>query len=106
MADFDRYGTCTHTAEDLVRLVSACLGVAFTERESDYRGVYHVADLDGVRVEVQPNEIPGDDEDEPCNAANPECHVLVLTTTPLPDPTLRTRLESVEGLVHLGHESV
>lgn len=106
MADFDRYGSRTHTAEDLVRLVSACLGVAFAERESDYRGVYLVADLDGVRVEVQPNEIPGDDEDEPYDPAHPECHVLVLTTTPVPDPTLRTRLESIEGLVHLGHDSV
>ncbi|MDQ0748547.1 hypothetical protein QF034_002778 [Streptomyces africanus] len=106
MADYDRYGTRTHAAEDLVRLVRACLGVTFTERESDYRGVYHVADLDGVRVEVQPNEIPGDGEVEPYDFAHPECHVLVLTTTPLPDPTLRTRLESIEGLVHLGHESV
>ncbi|MEU0389512.1 hypothetical protein [Streptomyces chartreusis] len=53
MADFHRYSSRTHTAEDLVRLVSACLGAAFTERQSDYRGVYRVTDLDGVRVEVQ-----------------------------------------------------
>ncbi|MEU6180754.1 hypothetical protein [Streptomyces coeruleorubidus] len=105
MADDDRYGTRTHTPEDLVRLVSARLGVTFTARESDYRGVYHLADHHGVRVEVQPNEIPGEDEDEPYDLAHPEYQVLVLTTTPLPDPTLRTRLETIEGLVHLGHES-
>jgi hypothetical protein len=105
MADHDPYGTRTHTLEDLVRLVSACLAVTFAERESDYRGVYHLADHHGIRVEVQPNEIPGFDEDEPYDLAHPECQVLVLTTTPLPDPTLRTRLESIEGLVHLRHES-
>jgi hypothetical protein len=105
MADDARYGTRTHTPEDLVRLVSACLGVTFAEHESDYRGVYHLADHHGVRVEVQPDEIPGNDEPEPYDLAHPEYHVLVLTTTPRPDPTLRTRLESIEGLVHLRHET-
>ncbi|MET9758070.1 hypothetical protein ABZ016_03285 [Streptomyces sp. NPDC006372] len=106
MADHDIYGTSTHTADDLVRLVSARLGMTFTERESHFRGVYHLADDHGVRVEIQPNETPGDDEAEPFDDAHPECRVLVLTTTTAPGVTLRARLESIEGLLHLRHGTV
>ncbi|GAA4294266.1 hypothetical protein GCM10023086_06240 [Streptomyces venetus] len=106
MASYDTYGTSTHTVDDLVRLVSVRLGMTFTERESHFRGVYHLADDHSVRVEVQPNEVPGDDEDEPFDDAHPECRVLVLTTTTTPGTTLRARLESIEGLLHLRHESV
>lgn len=39
MTDYDTYGTSTHTASELVRLLTAHLEVVFTERESYYRGV-------------------------------------------------------------------
>ncbi|EFL32218.1 predicted protein [Streptomyces viridochromogenes DSM 40736] len=106
MADYDTYGSSTHTAGDLVRLVSARLGTTFRERESHFRGIYYLADDHSVRVEVQPNEVPGDDEDVPFDDAHPEYRILVLTTTTTPGTTLRARLESIEGLLHLRHESV
>lgn len=43
MTDHHTYGTSTHTADELVRLVSDRLGLVFTERDSDYRRVYHLA---------------------------------------------------------------
>jgi hypothetical protein len=51
MTDHHTYGTCTHSADELVRLVSGRLGLVFTERESDYRGVYHLADSPDGRIE-------------------------------------------------------
>lgn len=35
MTDHHAYGTSTHTAGELARLVSDCLGPVFTERDSD-----------------------------------------------------------------------
>ncbi|WP_369263506.1 hypothetical protein [Streptomyces sp. R35] len=61
MTDYDTYGTSTHTASELVHLVTGRLDVVFTERESDYRGVYHLAQGTYGRIEIQPNAIPGDD---------------------------------------------
>lgn len=61
MTDHHIYGTSTHTASELVRLVSDRLGQVFTERDSDYRGVYHLASSPNGRIEIQPNPIPGDD---------------------------------------------
>ena len=43
MTDYDTYGTGTHTASELVHLVTGHLDVVFAEHESDYRGVYHLA---------------------------------------------------------------
>ncbi|MET9452044.1 hypothetical protein [Streptomyces cinerochromogenes] len=108
MTDHHTYGTSTHTADDLVRLVSACLDLVFTERDSDYRGVYHLATTSpGGRVEIQPNPIPGDDgEDDLYAPEHPSAQVLLLTTTPVADPAMQARLGSIEGLVHLNHETV
>jgi hypothetical protein len=39
MSDHHTYGTSTHTAGELVPLVSNRLGLDFTEPDSDYRGV-------------------------------------------------------------------
>ncbi|MFF9806048.1 hypothetical protein ACF1G5_13100 [Streptomyces coeruleorubidus] len=101
------YGTSAHTASDLVELVTACLGMAFAERESDYRGVYHVADGGGVRIEIQPNKIPWDcGEEELYDLEHPAAQVLVLTTTRGPDLTLQACLDSIEELMLLSHESV
>ncbi|MFD3481379.1 hypothetical protein [Streptomyces sp. NPDC058695] len=106
MTDYDIYGTSSHTASELVRLASSCLGLAFTERESYYRGIYHRADSPDGEIEIQPNPIPGDySEDDLYVAEHPTVQVLLLTTTPALNPALREQLVAVEGLVHLKHES-
>ncbi|MFC5220448.1 hypothetical protein [Streptomyces coerulescens] len=107
MSDHHTYGTRTHTAGELVRLVSDCLGLVFTERDSDYRGVYHRASSPNGRIEIQPNPIPGDDGEDGLYAPeHPEVQVLLLTTTPTTGPALQARLGSIEGLIHLSHETV
>ncbi|OSZ58063.1 hypothetical protein OQI_23785 [Streptomyces pharetrae CZA14] len=107
MSDHHVYGTNTHTADELARLVGDRLGLVFTERESDCRGIYHLADAPEVRIEVQPNPIPGDDCDDDLYAPDhPTAKVLLLTTTPVPDPTLQARLRALEGLHHLGTDSL
>ncbi|MFI6376092.1 hypothetical protein [Streptomyces sp. NPDC050546] len=102
MTDHHTYGTHTHTPSELVRLVSAHLGLVFTERESDYRGVYHLAERPYAQIEIQPNPIPGDDEDLYA-PEHPTVQVLLLTTTPVPDPVLQARLASINALTHLNH---
>ncbi|MET8565741.1 hypothetical protein ABZV75_36235 [Streptomyces flaveolus] len=106
MTDYHTYGTSTHTAGELVRLVGDRLGLVFTERDSDYRGVYHLAGTSQERIEIQPNAIPGDDEEDDIYAPqHPSVEVLLLTTTPAPNPALQVRLDSIEGLIHLDHET-
>jgi hypothetical protein len=106
MTDHHTYGTSTHTASELVRLVSDRLSLVFTERESDHRGIYHLADSPAGRIEIQPNPIPGDvGEDDLYAPEHPAAQLLLLTTTPTPDPTLQARLGSIEGLIRLHHES-
>ncbi|WP_420031412.1 hypothetical protein ACN2WE_00380 [Streptomyces sp. cg28] len=56
MTDHHTYGTSTHTAGELVRLVSGRLGLVFTERDSDDRGVYHLAGRDEFIEEFAPAE--------------------------------------------------
>ncbi|MFM9633244.1 MULTISPECIES: hypothetical protein [Streptomyces] len=106
MTDHHTYGTSTHTADELARLVSDRIGLVFTERDSDYRGVYHLGDNPKARIEIQPNPIPGDDgEDDLYAPEHSSAQVLLLTTTSTPDPSLHTRLRSLEGLIHLNHET-
>ncbi|MFE9171080.1 hypothetical protein ACFYNZ_16395 [Streptomyces kebangsaanensis] len=106
MTDRHTYGTSTHTADELVRLVGDRLGLVFTERDSDYRGVYHLAGIPDGRIEIQPNPIPGDDDEDDLYAPeHPAAQVLLLTTTPTPDPALQARLDPVEGLIHLDQET-
>ncbi|MFE5923890.1 hypothetical protein [Streptomyces sp. NPDC056468] len=100
MADFHTYGT-----SELVRLVGDCLGLVFSERDSDYRGVYHLAGIQNGRTEIQPNAIPGDDGGDDLYAPEqPAAQVLLLTITSTPDPALHARLGSIEGLIHLHHQ--
>ncbi|MER6976848.1 hypothetical protein [Streptomyces carpinensis] len=54
MTDHHAYGTSTHTAGELARPVSDRLALVFTERESDYRGVYRLAKGHVVQIEIQP----------------------------------------------------
>lgn len=106
MTDHHTYGTSTRTADELARLVSDRLGLVLTERDSDYRGAHHLAGGPNGRIEIQPNP-PGDDgEDDLYAPEHPSAQVLLLTTTPTPDPALHARLSSLEGLVHLNQETV
>ncbi|MFC8424714.1 hypothetical protein ACFUN7_28305 [Streptomyces sp. NPDC057236] len=106
MTDHHTYGTSTHTVGELVRLVSDRLGLIFTECDSYYQGVYYLADIPNGRIQIQPNPIPGDDdEDDLYVPEHPAAQVLLLTTTPTSDPALRTRPDSIEGLTHLNHET-
>ncbi|WP_430382602.1 hypothetical protein [Streptomyces sp. P10-4] len=106
MTDHHTYGTGVHTAGELVRLVGDRLGLDFTERESDYRGLYHLAGIPNGRIEIQPNPIPGnDDEGDLYAPEHPEAQTLLLITAPAADPDLRARLDSIEGLIHLDQET-
>ena len=106
MTDYDTYGTGTHTASELVHLVTGHLDVVFAEHESDYRGVDHLAQGAYGRIEIQPNAIPDDDgQDDLYAPEHPAVRALLLTNTPTPEPTLHTRLGTIQGLVHLSHES-
>lgn len=105
MTDYDTYGTSTHTASELVRLVNGHLDVVFAERESAHRGVYHLAQGAYGRIEVQPNTIPGDDgQNDLYTPEHPAVRVLLLTT-PAPEPSLHTRLSTIPGLAHLSRAS-
>ncbi|MFD7170145.1 hypothetical protein [Streptomyces violascens] len=106
MTDYDTYGTSSHTASELVHLLGGRLGLVFTEHDSYFRGIYHRADSLFGQIEIQPNPIPGGDgEGDLYTAEHPTVQVLLLTTTPASSPALRAQLDSVEGLVHLKHES-
>ncbi|MFF9754566.1 hypothetical protein ACF1FC_17575 [Streptomyces sp. NPDC014344] len=107
MTDHHTYGTSTHTAGELARLVGDRLGLVFTARDSYYRGVYHLAGIPNGRIEIRPNPIPGDDdEDDLCAPEHPATQVLLLVTTSTPNPALQACLASIEGLAHLNHETV
>ncbi|WP_420037752.1 hypothetical protein ACN2WE_40830 [Streptomyces sp. cg28] len=87
-------------------IAGQALGLVFTERDSYYRGIYHRADSSGDKIEIQPNPIPGDDgEEDLYSTEHPTVQLLLLTTTPVPNPALRAQLDSIEGLDHLQHES-
>ncbi|MFI1616850.1 hypothetical protein ACH4VT_07670 [Streptomyces lydicus] len=107
MTDYDVYGSRTHTTSELTRLLTGHLGLAFTERDSDYRGVYQVAYDARGRIEVQQNALPRDtgDQDELWWPEHPTVQVFLEITTQHPDPTLHRRLGSLTGLVHLHHEA-
>ncbi|MFI9809454.1 hypothetical protein ACIHEJ_34770 [Streptomyces sp. NPDC052301] len=102
--DHHTYGTSTHTVGELAPLVSDCLGLVFTEHDSDYRGVYQLASSPDGRIEIQPNPIPDGDGDNLYAPEHPTARVLLLTTSMDPDPDLQARLGSIEGLIHLNHE--
>ncbi|QWA26256.1 hypothetical protein KJK32_20755 [Streptomyces sp. JCM17656] len=70
-------------------------------------GVYHRADSPGLELEIQPNSIPGDDgeDDDLYVTEHPAIHVLLLSTTSVPNPALRAQLVAIEGVVHLMGQS-
>lgn len=87
---------------ELAQLITECTGAAFVGHDSYYRGEYEVADTPTGRLEVQPNEIPGDDHGQDLYAPqHPDIRTLLLITTPAPTSTLTTQLDSIEGLHQL-----
>ncbi|MGQ4365808.1 hypothetical protein [Streptomyces sp. SAS_272] len=98
----DTYGTNTYTARELSTLLADHFGVAFTERESFYLGIYFLATLaDTTRIQIQPNSIPGDDgERDLYRDEYPNVSVLLLVTTPDSVPT-QSDLSAIEGLTRL-----
>ncbi|MFI5972926.1 hypothetical protein [Streptomyces sp. NPDC051452] len=105
MTDHHTYGTSTHTAGELVRLVSGRLGLVFTERDSDYRGAYRLASFPNGRIEIQPYPIPGDDDGDDLHAPEHPAARCCCSPPHRPRTSLRTRLDSIEGLTHLNHET-
>ncbi|OIK23123.1 hypothetical protein [Streptomyces malaysiense] len=103
MTDSGTYGTNSYTAKELAGLLADRLDVTFTERESDYLGVYFLATrADTTRLRVQPNAIPGDDgEEDPYDDEHPDVSVLLLITSPAAAEPLDDELSAVGGLTRL-----
>ncbi|MFJ3623863.1 hypothetical protein ACIPSH_37855 [Streptomyces iakyrus] len=99
----DTYGTNSYTAEELASLLADRLDVTFTERESDYFGVYFLATLaDTTRLQIQPNTIPGDDgEDDLYDNEHPDVSVLLLIISPAAAEPLGDELSAAGGLTRL-----
>ncbi|GAA3762846.1 hypothetical protein [Streptomyces tremellae] len=99
----DTYGTNSYTAKELTGLLADRLDVTFTERESDYLGVYFLATLaDTTRLQVQPNAIPGDNgEDDLYDDEHPDVSVLLLMTSSAAAEPLNDELSAVGGLTWL-----
>ncbi|WIN00646.1 hypothetical protein ACTOB_004363 [Actinoplanes oblitus] len=102
MDAYDTYGTSAYPVAELARLLTEQLGVSFIERDSCYRGVYLVADAGTQRVEIQPNAIPGDDdEDDFYDGDHPGIQTLVLVSGPHRDNPLTAHLDSIDALTAL-----
>lgn len=97
------YGTNSYTAKELSDLLADRFTATFTERESDYLGVYFLATLaDTTRLQVQPNAIPGDDgKDDLYEDEYPDMPVLLLVTSPITAEPLSNELSALEGLTRL-----
>jgi hypothetical protein len=99
----DVYGSQTLTLVELGERVGAALGVSFAEHESYFRGPYLMAMLvNGSRIEIQPNTVPGDDDEEFYATEYAVHSVLVLVQAPdAAAASVRQRLSTVEGLTLL-----
>ena len=96
------YGTRAHESAELARLIAERLNVRFTERESDYRGIYLATRHGEARIEIQPNEIPGDDDTTDLyEDRHPDIPVLALVSGPDPGGTLSAGLATIDGLALL-----
>ncbi|MFI8301659.1 hypothetical protein ACIGCZ_37770 [Streptomyces nigra] len=99
----DTYGMNSYTAKELAGLLADRLDVTFTERESDYLGVYFLFTLaDTTRLQIQPTAIPGDDgEGDLYDDDHPDVSVLLLITSPTAPEALNDKLSAVGGLTRL-----
>lgn len=105
MTTYDAYGTNAYTVAQLAQLVASHLGLTFVEHDSYYRGVYLVADTGTHRVEIQPNAIPSDGEDDLYDTQHPDIQTLLLLSGPHRDTALTARLDSIDALVVLRRET-
>ncbi|GAA2471316.1 hypothetical protein ACFPFX_34885 [Streptomyces mauvecolor] len=106
MTIHDTYGTKTHTAEELAGLLAPLLNLTFADHDSYYRGGYLKAEARGADIEIQPNAIPGDDEeDDLYSSVHAAFQTFVLVTAPAPDSALNATLTSIKGLEALAHEA-
>jgi hypothetical protein len=105
MTTYDTYGASAYRVAELAQLVADRLGVTFVEHDSYYRGVYLVADTPTHRIEIQPNAIPGDDEDDLYDAEHPDIQTLLLVSGPHGDGMLTARLDSIDALTALRRET-
>jgi hypothetical protein len=100
------YGTSTHSAAELARITADRLGLTFDERESDYRGTYYRAEAGPYQIEVQPNAIPGDDDQDDLYAPDhPKAQTLVLVTGSHRAPALDAGLNGIDTLQLLEQET-
>ncbi|MGE5829925.1 MAG: hypothetical protein ACM30G_16415 [Micromonosporaceae bacterium] len=101
MKTFDLYGSPDLDAEELSAVVSTALGADFIEHDSSFRGRYFLAD-GAPRLEVQPNQVPGDDgEFEAMESEFAEFRTLLYVYgTDRPDE-VRDRLAGITGLAFL-----
>lgn len=101
MKTFDLYGARELTIDELCAAVAGALGVSFVEHDSSFRGRYFLADGE-PRLEVQPNQVPGDDGEldamESEFVAYPT--LLYVYGSDRPDE-VRDRLAAVAGLAFL-----
>ncbi|MEU7213862.1 hypothetical protein AB0B06_36400 [Streptomyces sp. NPDC044989] len=99
----DTYGTNSYTAKELASLLADRFDVTFTDRESDYLGVYFLATLaDTTRLQIQLNAIPGDDgEDDLYDDEHRDVSVLLLITSPDAAEPLSDELSAVGELTRL-----
>jgi hypothetical protein len=101
MKTFDLYGSPNLTADELCAAVGTVLAASFVEHDSSFRGRYFLAD--GVpRLEVQPNQVPGDDgELEPMEPEFVDYPMLLYVQgSDYPDE-IRDRLAGIAGLAFL-----
>ncbi|MGW3208659.1 hypothetical protein [Streptomyces sp. NPDC001135] len=106
MTMYDTYGAQNHTAEELAGLLAPLLNLTFAEHDSYFRGGYLKAEAGHAEIEIQPNAIPGDGEEDDFYASEHTAfQTLVLVIAPAPDSALNTILASVEGLEVLAHEA-
>jgi len=105
---YDLYGSRTLTPSDLCAGLAETLGLAFEERESYYRGVYHHArDPAGEEFEVQPNDVPGDDGGtEPMEDRFAAYTVLLYVNAAGRGDEIRALLDRVPGLEFLRRDTV
>lgn len=96
------FGTSSHEPAQLGQLIGEKVGVRFTGRESDYRGIYLLARFGTARIEIQPNAIPGDGDTADLYAdGHPGVSVLVLVDGPDQDGRLSAGIAAIDGLVLL-----
>jgi hypothetical protein len=96
----DVYGSQL-TTEQVRGAIAQALDATFDEHESYFRGRYLVASLDDdTHVEIQPNTVPGDDEEEYYATEYAAYLVLLLVRGDRLDD-VRRRLEPINGLTYL-----